>query len=242
MYTHLKCIALRTVKYDDRRSIVSVWTAERGRLGLLVPAGASREASRRRALMMPLGLFEGEADIRPGRELFNIHDVKPLAVLPSLSDSPAKAVTALFLAEVLDRILRDTPPDPALSRFIFESVVRLDSMNPRGAANFPLVFLARLTAFLGFEPDLSTWRKGRVFDISGGCYRPSAPISGKWLDAEEAAVAAMVQRLDFDSAQRFPMPRSVRREIISRLLEYYSIHHVPMASIHSLPVLIDLFS
>lgn len=67
--TTLTCIALRTVKYSDRASILSVYTAQRGRMSLAVPAGKGKSAARFRALTMPMAVFECQADVRPGREI-----------------------------------------------------------------------------------------------------------------------------------------------------------------------------
>ena len=240
MYEHIRCVSLRTIKYDDKHSIVTAWSAERGRVGLLVSSGSSREACRRRALMMPMGIFEAEADFRPGRELLNIRDVRPIAVLPSVSSSPAKAVVAMFLAEVLDKVLRDTPPDDRLAEYIFQSVITLDSIGARGAANFPLVFLCRLSGFLGIEPDFGEWEKGMIFDMNDGVYRPSAPVNGLWLNAEESAVAAMVQRLTYSTGNRLRLSRSLRRRILEKILEYYSIHLASLESLRSLAVVTEL--
>lgn len=240
MYEHLSCIALRTVKYDDRHNIVTAWTAQHGRVGLIVAAGGTREAARRRALMMPLGTFEGEVDIRPGRELYNIKDVRPLGVHTSIASSPGKAVVALFLAEVLDRILREASPDESMTEFIFKSIDILESAGARGTANFPLVFLSRLSAFLGIEPDASEWKRGRIFDMADGIYRMTAPTTGKWLTPAEAKVGATVQRLTFAGAERMNIPRWLRREILDRIIEYYTLHLVSLENIKSLSILREL--
>ena len=50
MYEPLECIALRTTRISDSKSLLSVWERTRGRLTFAIPAGASREARRRRAL------------------------------------------------------------------------------------------------------------------------------------------------------------------------------------------------
>lgn len=241
MYTSIQCIVLRTVRYDDRRAIVSVWSRSHGRLSLMVPDGASREARRRRALMMPLGLFEGECDIRPGRDIHSVRDVRPLAVTPSICDDPVKSVVAIFLSEVLDRTLRDIEPDPHLSDFIFRSVEWLDKASGRGTANFPMLFLYRLGHFLGIEPDSGTWRKGCIFDLQGGVFRMSPPATGRWLDATEARGLYMIQRLDFTNTERFSPLREFRRRALDRILEYYSLHHTPLTTLRSLPILQEMF-
>lgn len=240
MLATLRCIALRTLKYDDRHSIVSAWSAERGRISFLVPAGASREASRRRALLMPLSVFECVADIRPGRELYNIRDVRPAAVLPSLSGDPAKAVVALFVAEFLEKVLRQTPPDGRLADFIFGAVERLDRLNARGTASFPIVMLARLTAFFGIEPDHTAWRPGAVLDITEGVYRQTPPLTGEWLTPAETKAAHAVQRLTFDTAERLPLSRQLRRAALEGLLRYYALHLAP-CTLKSLDVVYELF-
>lgn len=242
MYTTLQCITLRTVKYDDSRSIVTVWTRSHGHLSLIVPAGQSREARRRRALMMPLGMFEGVSDIRPGKSMHSIRDVRPLAVLPSLSSNPAKAAVAMFLCEALDRILRDVQPDDRLANFLFRSIEWLDSVaTPRGVANFPLVFLCHLGYFLGIAPDSSMWRSGWVFDIDGGRFRASAPLAGRWLDPSRSRSAAMLCRLSYAASGRLAISRQVRRQMLDGVLEYFSIHHAPVGDLKSLPIVRELF-
>lgn len=242
MYETLHCIALRTIKYDDRRSIVTVWSVERGRIALLVPSGASREARRRRAIMMPLGLFEGQADIRPGRDLISIRDVNPITVLSDLACDPAKTVVAMFLSEVLEKVLRDTPADPLISEYIFDAVRVLDNLTrPVGVANFTLVFLYKLGLFLGIAPDCGSWTPGSVFDMSGGRWRTSAPTVGRWLDSAEARTAHIISRLDFSTASRFPMPRTLRRIALDRLIEYYTLHYTPLTDLRSLSVVGDIF-
>lgn len=216
------------------------WSAERGRLGLIVPAGSSREAMRRRALMMPLSLFEGEVDFRPNTELFNIKDIRPLTVLSSISASPSKSIVAMFVAEVLEKVLRDSPPDEILSEFIFRSIELLDGLSSRGVANFPVVFLCRLGALMGIEPDASEWNPGKIFDMIEGVYRTSAPAHRRWLSPEETNVANIVQRLTFASGCRLSIPRKVRREILDRILEYFTIHLAPLDSLKTLSVLRDL--
>lgn len=242
MYESLKCVALRTIKYDDRRSIVTAWSRERGRVSFIIPAGNGREARRRRALMQPLCLFEGESDIRPGHELLTIRDVRPLHVLPELCYDPAKAVVALFVAEVLERVLRESPPDAPLTDFIFDAVMRLDATRRAvGVANFPVLFLYKLGFFLGIEPDTGEWTPGRIFDMAEGRFRVSAPIQGRWLDAEDTRAVALLHRMTFATAERIGISRAVRRRMLDGIIEYYGMHHTPLDSLKSLPVVSEIF-
>lgn len=243
MYQTLHCVSLRTVKYDDRRAMVSAWSVEAGRVSLTVPDGASREARRRRAMLMPLSLFEGEADVRPGREVLTMRDMRPTEVLPDISADPAKSVVAMFLAEVLERVLREAQADPLLSAYITGGIRRLDrARRGREAANFPIVFLYGLGRFLGIEPDWGAWRRGAFFDMASATFKSAVPLdSHDVLDPVRAAVIPRLARMDFDVSRRLGLPRAARREMLDSILRYYSLHHTPLDGLRSLAVVSEIF-
>ena len=91
-------------------------------MSMVMPAGAGREARRRRALSAPLATFEGQCDIRPGRDLLAVRDVRPLPGSLAMSVDPAKSFAAVFLAEALDLLLRRSERDDSLSDFLFGSL------------------------------------------------------------------------------------------------------------------------
>ena len=242
MYQRLRCAVLRTIKYDDHRSIVTAWSAEYGRVSLIVPAGSSREARRRRALMMPLSLFEGEVDIRPGRELLSIRDVRPIMVLTELCAEPTKAVVAMFLSEALEKLLREAQADAALTIYLFDAIEQLNLMQSAiGVANFPLVFLCRLAHFIGIAPDMADRHDDSYFDMCSGQFHTSKPMSNAFLEPHETAFATLLNRLDFKNSQRIRLPRQQRRQVLSKILQYYSLHHTNLENLNSLTVVNEIF-
>ncbi len=242
MYEGVECVALRTIKYDDRRAIVTAWSRQMGRVSFIVPWGGGREAARRRALMMPMSLFAGEASVRPGQELMSIRDVRPLKVLTGLSADPAKALVALLLSEVTERVLRDMPPDEALTEFVFNAVERLDAArSARAVASFAHVFLYKLSHFVGIAPDMSGWRRGRCFDMSDGIFRDTLPGHTHYLEPVAARGLWLLSRLDFDNIERLGLPRLMRREMLDRILEYYTLHHTRLTDLKALEVAQEVF-
>ena len=237
----LHCIALRTVKYNDRNNILTAFSLEEGRVSLLVAATASREARRRRAITMPLSFFECVADLRPGHRIANISDVKPSLALPGLTGNPVKITVALFLAELLGVVLRESPEDPLLFNYLTFAAQRLDAADNVETANFPIHFLFRLGRFLGIEPDTSTYRKGRVFDMLDGTFRDSAPLHRKFLDGTDAESVYMLSRMTWDNYGKFRFNRSQRRSILSAIIEYYTVHYTSLNQLNSLDVVRELF-
>lgn len=241
MYETLHCIALRTIKYSDSRSILSAWSAERGYVSFAIPSGKGREAARRRALTMPLGAFEGICDVRPDRDVLFIRDIKPMSVGMSMISDPAKMAMALFLSEVLEKLLRNAGHDERLSLTVFDTVDALNSAGPRGVANFALWTLYRLTIPLGIEPDMSDWKRGALFDIEAARWRMSMPLSGDAFSGDEAKAVKMLSRLTRANIERVRLTRAARRALLDGFLRYYDLHYCRLSPLHSLDVVNELF-
>lgn len=242
MQLAVKCIALRSVKYSDSSSIATVWSRELGRLAVASPSGDGREARRRRAIMMPMGVFEGVATVRPQQEVARISDIRPLVQSAAATGHPAKSVVAMFLADFLCQALRDCPPDEHLSDFLFLQAEELAQAQGNALANFHLSFLYRLGRFLGIEPDLGSYRPGAYFDMKEGRFTLTAPLHPQRLEPAHARMAAIIGRLQPRSLGLLRLSHADRNLALDAILQYYSIHYRPLASIPSLPIVRAVFS
>lgn len=236
MYSPIECIALRTTKLSDSKNLLSVWESTRGRLTLAMPAGKSREALRRRALTSPLGLFTAVASIKPGQEIYSVRDVAVLPGTLAAEGSPVKNMTAMFVAEVLDLLLRRTEPEERLSQFLFGSVQALAALqHPHAVASFHLIFLYRLAYFIGIQPSLDD--EGAVFDLRSGRFRPSRPLHGDFLEGRECTVLRVLARARYNNAHALPFNSHIRAKILDYILKYYELHLCGLDSLKSLDIL-----
>ncbi len=240
MLTSIDCIALRTVKYNDRHNILTVYTRQRGRMSLLIGAGSSREANRRRAVTMPLSLINCIVDLRNDRDIPSIREIRVTRQLAGLHSDPTKMAMGMFLAEILGIVLTEGDSDNNLFTFLSESIARLSDIR-RGAANFHLSFLYRLGYFLGIQPDMSGYREGRVFDLVDAVFRDAPPLHGRYLEAREAKSLALLSRMTPDNMHLYKYSREQRHRILTAILEYYSLHYASLSSLNSLDVLRRLF-
>lgn len=240
MYQLLHCVALRTIKYNDKHSILSVYSLELGRVSFLIPAGNGRESVRRRALFMPLSIFECVASIRPGRELHTMRDPRVLMPLHGLHSHPVKGAMAMFVADVLGAVLRESQSDNSTFAFLIDAITRFNIMN-EGVANFHLCFLYRLGRFIGIEPDVSTYQEGAVFDMQEGRFRMTPPLHHKFLSVDDSRVLAMLSRITFDNMRHYKFNRNQRNDLLDKILEYYTIHYSSLSQMQSLDVLRCLF-
>lgn len=240
MYSNSRCLALRTIKYNDSKSIVTAWSETLGHITIAVPAGAGREARRRRALMMPMSTFEAVVESRPGREMVTVRDLKALGAVVDMDG--ARTIVALFMADFFEKVLRNCQPDAGLTAFVFETAALLRAVSPRELANLHLLIIYRLAGVLGFAPDMSTWSEGACFDMREGRWRLAPPVDGRrFVDAGRSRGLVVLDRLNLRNIGRIKLSREQRNELLDGLLEYYTIHHTPLAGLTSLEVVRTLF-
>lgn len=239
--SEIHLIALRLIKHSDRQSILSAYTLEHGAMAFAVAASGGRTAARTRALTMPLSMLTAVADVRPGREIPVLRNPMPDPVMASLHSSPIKQMVAMFVAEFLWVVLRETQADTSLYRFLRSSVMEFDAADTAAAANFHIAFLYGLSRHLGIEPDTSTYSPGRLFDLRDGVWRGSAPVlHHDYLAAEDSAAAYMISRMTMENMGHFRLDRAGRRRALEVMMEYYSMHYVSLRNMKSLDILRSL--
>lgn len=238
----LNIVTLRRVRYSDRHSIVTAWSRELGRVSLLVADGSGRTAARTRALTAPPGVLECVAEVRPGRDILPVSQLRPLLPLTSVRSNPLKGMVAMFLAEVMGAVMHESQPDSAAFDFIALSIRLLDNLdNDTALANFHLCFLYQLGRFLGVEPDISTWRDGRLLDMRDGVFRLTPPPHSDFLDPSESTAAARMSRMTFANMGRWKMSRAERGRALDVILHYLALHLSPgLDRLQSLEVLRSL--
>ncbi len=240
MLTPIHAICLRTVRYNDRSNILTLYTRERGRLSVLVKSGAGREAARQRALTMPLALVDGVAELRAGHELATVRDMRPTLSFATLHADPVKIAMAMFLTEVLGVVMPEGDPDELLFDYVADAVARLDAMGD-GTANFHLAFLYHLGRFIGIEPDVATYSAGAVFDMLEGTFRSTPPLHRHFLTGADAAAVVMLSRMRWDNLRAFRLSRGERRRILSVMTDYYGLHYTRLTGLRSMEILTEIF-
>lgn len=190
-----------------------------------------------RALTMPLGIVECEADVRSGREIAPMRQLRAVMPLHEVHSDPLKQMVAMFAAEVTAAVTAAGGPDDPLFDFLLGSVQALDVADARGTANFPLCFLYRLGEMLGVEPDTETYRPGCIFDMRDGVWRSSAPLHGQSLTPERSEAVYMLSRMNYTNMQAFRYNRQQRAELTDGIIRYLTIHIGSIPPLRTLDIL-----
>ncbi len=241
MLQRISGIVLRTVKYKDTSFIADVYTDVLGRASFMVTMSRSRKSSVKSVLFQPLALVELEADIRPNTTIYKVKEAKSDYPFSSLPYDPYKSAIALFLAEFLCRTVREEVENRPLFTYLRHSIVWLDECRS-GFSNFHLVFLIRLSRFLGFYPNLEGYTQGACFDLLNACFTPFRPSGHSYyIGSTEAAQLLTLTRVKYDTMHLLAMNRTERIRCLTVIEQYYRLHLPDFPELKSLEILKELF-
>ena len=164
MLQKTEAIVLHSLKYGEQRVIVDMFTRSHGRLAFIVPLPRSARSTLKKQYFQPLTLLTIEMDVRPQQQLQKLKDASLLSPLSALLSTPDKLAIGLFVAEFLYHALKGEQQNEPLFEYVLSSLQWLDGA-PDRYANFHLVFLMRLSRFLGFYPNLE--ERGRRSEEGG---------------------------------------------------------------------------
>lgn len=240
MLVKTRGIVLHTMAYNDTYSIAHIYTEAFGRAAYLVPRKKGKKTALSKALFIPLSVVEMEVEHLNKREIHRIKETRLCFPQTEMYCNPVKNIMALFLAEVLFRVVKDTEPDPQLFNYLFSSI-RLLEMTDEGLANFHIVFLLQLLIYLGIYPNTEGYKRNGYFDMLNGTFVQTIPTHRHFLDQAESDVFGRLFRISFENMSLYTFSRHDRVAIINRIIEYYRLHMPDFPEIKSVSVLQSLF-
>lgn len=239
MVEKTKSIVLYTIQYKDSMSIVHLYTEEIGRMVCFLPVSKSKKSLIKSNMFQPLAILDLEIEYKSGKEIHRLKEAKIAFPLNQIPYHPVKSAIALFIAELLYRVIGEHEQNQSLYRFV-ENAVRILELSDQGIANFHIVFLMKLTAYLGFYPNEDN-RGGGIFDMVNGIFVTSKPLHNHCLSVEQSKVFGDLLRMNFENMGEYIFNRYERQDVIAVLLDYYRLHLTSFPVIKSLDVLKMLF-
>lgn len=245
MLQKTEAIVLHSLKYGEQRVIVDMFTRSHGRLAFIVPLSHSARSPMKKQYFQPLTLLTIEVGVRPQLQLQKLSDVALLSPFSTLLSSPDKLAIGLFVAEFLYHALKGEQQNEPLFDYVCHSLEWLDGSSDH-YANFHLVFLMRMSRFLGFYPNLEKggkWKEESLyFDLRAASFCAAPPVHRDFLMPAEAAVIQTLMRMDYATMHLFRLSRAQRGRILEVLLLYYRLHLPDFPELKSLAVLQGLYS
>lgn len=235
-----KAIVLHHIKYSETSIIVYLYTQAWGRQSYILNGVRSPKSKIKTNLFQPLSLMQIEAYHKPGRDLQRLKEFKLDPVYTSIPFEIAKSTISLFLAELLNKVLKSEDPDQLLFDFILDSLVFFDSMES-GSANFHLWFLTKLLTYLGYQLENNHDDSRPFFDLKAGSFVPQRPSYPNTPDTEISHFLSGIMGLKLEDLAIFKLEGKNRSKILEALVECYSIHFDGLGTFNSLKILQEIY-
>lgn len=231
---------LSTINYNDKYVLVQIFTESFGRVTYMVSKAKGKNTKAPKSLFSPLTLLDLEVEHQASRDIQRVREARSELFLYDISGSLSKTSMAFFMSEFLSRVLRDTNDSQLLFSFLEQSVQILE-ITDKSIANYHLVFMLKLSHFLGFYPNLEEYRENSLFDMINGEFVTYQPLHKHFLNRTDSKALSLLARISFENMHRFVFSRQDRINIINKILEYYRLHLYDFPTLKSLDVLHELF-
>lgn len=234
-----KGIVFSALKYAEADLIVKCFTQKAGlKTYLLRGVLKSKKGKLKASLFQSLTQLELVASHKDKGTLEYIKEAKIHRPYQSLHTNIIKSTVVMFLAEVLRNAVREEEANPALYDFLEESLNWFDTHEK--TVNFHLLFLLKLTRFLGFYPDDSQ-RHASVFNLVDGTFQ-EVETNPDCINDENVALLQRLLGTDFDDLSAIKLNQAGRSGFLLMLLRYYEIHLQGFHKPKSLTVLNEIYS
>lgn len=216
-------IVIKTIRYSESQLVLHLFTKSHGRMAAIVRRNRKKGSSN---YFQPLFLLSFEMNYSARKSMQRIS--QPGFVVPyvDIPFSVVKSAVAQFLAEILSQVIPEHEPDAELYNFL-STAFQLYDRSHQNIGNFHLVFLIKLTRFLGFYPGKKTHSQS-YFSPSEGTFVPQIMHDtmpdhlGSAFDRVLEAGLADFHLLQLDAA--------LRNQLLSQVLNFYkaqlNVHHL----------------
>ncbi len=219
-------IALSYIRYKETSIIAKVYTETFGMQSYIVNGvRSSRSRSNRIALFQPLTLLDMVVYRQPKADaLHRLSEIQNRHPFREIPFHPIKTSLAIFVTEMLTRVLREEESNEALFDFLERSVLYLEDAR-EGYENFHLQFLLELAAYLGFG-----------LESVGDFYGQLKEYPATALPSEDQLLHLQAL-LNRPYGTPLKITRQERGALLQRMLLFYKLHLPNLGEIRSLEVL-----
>ena len=229
-------IVLHSMRYGETGMITTIYTEEFGRMSFIMQGIHGKRSAVKSNLLRQLSLLEMEVDFKHGRELQRVKEIRNILPFASIPYEIQKSTQALFIADLLHKVLREEESRPQMFNFIYHSIEMLDLIED-GVANYHLIFLIQLSRYLGFSPTNNYSESNPFFDMIAGKFTSSPPDHPWQLKNPESSILAKLLEIGFQNLTDFKPVQGSRNVFLNFIIEYYGLHLGNKLNIKSLEIL-----
>ncbi len=210
-------IVFRFTKYGETSIIVNIFTESFGLQSYIVNGVRSKTAKNKIALFQPLTLLELVVYNKENANIKRIKELKCVHPFQSLSSDIKKSTIGMFMIEIMNKTIKEESHTGDFFSFLFNSIQTLDLLEG-GAENFHLIFLLKLSRYLGF-----------------GAHSISEVLGHRMIGDDEEKLLAILLTLNLQETVK--MTGVQRKNLLEIILLFYADHLDYLGEIRSIPIL-----
>ena len=218
-------IVLNYIKYKDTSIITKIYTSQFGLQSYIVNGVRSPKAKLKIAFFQPLTLLDMVVYYKKNASLNRISELKCPHPQKSMAMDIRKSSIAIFVGEMLYKLLKEETEEEALFSFLWQSIQVLENQQDN-FSNFHLQFMLKLSRYLGFLP-----ADGKdIFD----------QIKGPDASLVEQEIRDLNFLLENNYQSYLPLSGKSRNYLLDVILKYYRYHIDSLGEVKSVQVLQEI--
>jgi len=215
-------IVFRFTKYGDSSIIVTIFTELFGIQTYIVNGVRSKSSKSKIALYQPLTLLDLVVYYKENASIKRIKEIKCVHAYQHISTDIRKSALAIFINEILNKTVKDESHAQEIFEYLFHALILLDHQETN-LENFHLIFLIKLSRFLGF-----------------GAHQSEEILGVRMLNSQEEYILKKLIVAEF--TQSIPMSNEQRRNLLESILRFYTMHVESLGEIKSIQVLKEVMN
>ena len=234
-----KGIVLRSIKYGETSLVVTIFTEMFGIQTYMVNGvRTSKKSASKANHFQPCAILDLVVYHSEHKSMQRIKEFSWASIYERLLSDVIRNSIASFMAELLQKCLKQPEPNPELFYFCEESFLELDRSDKVVAANFALFFVLHLTHFFGFRMTDNFSSENNVLDLQEGSFIDHQPTHPYFIDGKHAELTAQLLKvMQPHELGEFKLNQEIRRLLLLRYLEYYALHIPDFGQMKTLMVL-----
>lgn len=145
-----KAVVLKTIKYRETSIILTLYTEKFGTKTFIVNGVRTKKPKHSMAFFQPLNLLETVVYNKENANLNHIAEIKTAVPFLTIPYNHVKTAQALFIAELLNRLIREEQSSEDLFSYLYNALELFDHLE-ENYKDFHLQFLLKLSKYLGFD-------------------------------------------------------------------------------------------
>lgn len=232
-------IVLRSIKYGETSLVVTIFTEMFGIQTYMVNGvRISKKSAFKANHFQPSAILDLVVYHTDNKSMQRIKEFSWAVLYDKLLSDVIRNSIASYMAELLQKCLKQPEANEDLFTFCEASFSVLDQADKKITANFALFFTLHLAHFFGFRMTDNYDEETCFLDLREGIFISHQPEHPHFMDGKHAELTAQLLKvMQPEELEQFSLNGETRRLLLLKYLDFYALHIPDFGQMKTLLVL-----